>query len=379
MDIRRTAERNLREAATAWGIEPHFAEKDYALGWLLWGISRHRTLSEHLIFKGGTCIKKCFHELHRLSEDLDFTLAGESILAPGPLSKAFAEIGERIQDRAALTFPEGSRKFKLHRKPRGRLFCRAHIGYLGPLSSRGRAAQRIKVDLTADERMVLAPVAARVHHPCFDAPKEGITVRSYGFAEAFGEKIVALAERAMPRDLYDVTNLFRSAEPRPDRSVLRDVIAQKCAYRNMAFPTLAHVEKSRDDFERKWSAMLRRQMPDAPPMEPFWSALPGLFRWLEGAAAAAAPPALAKSGAEEIVSARTWRLPMSGRKRFHLNSVRFAASNHLCVDLLYQDAVRRIEPYSLRRTEAGPLFCMHTTLAQRDAAATGRTAFRARR
>ena len=31
----------------------------------------------------------------------------------------------------------------------------------------------------------------------------------------------------------------------------------------------------------------------------------------------------------------------------------FAASNHLCVDLDYQGSTRRIEPYSLRRTQDG--------------------------
>ena len=38
-----------------------------------------------------------------------------------------------------------------------------------------------------------------------------------------------------------------------------------------------------------------------------------------------------------------------------LEIVRFAAANRLCVDLAYQDSVRRIEPYSLRRSRAGDI------------------------
>lgn len=38
-----------------------------------------------------------------------------------------------------------------------------------------------------------------------------------------------------------------------------------------------------------------------------------------------------------------------------LEIIRFAASNRLCVDLGYQGRQRRIEPYSLRRTQAGDL------------------------
>jgi predicted nucleotidyltransferase component of viral defense system len=48
-------------------------EKDYVLGWLLAGIA---TLPEFALWvlKGGTCVKKCFFETYRFSEDLDFFL-----------------------------------------------------------------------------------------------------------------------------------------------------------------------------------------------------------------------------------------------------------------------------------------------------------------
>ena len=48
-----------------------------------------------------------------------------------------------------------------------------------------------------------------------------------------------------------------------------------------------------------------------------------------------------------------WRQGLVGSS--HLEIIRFAASNHLCVDLGYQRGVRRIEPYSLRRTRAGDI------------------------
>jgi predicted DNA-binding transcriptional regulator YafY len=45
-----------------------------------------------------------------------------------------------------------------------------------------------------------------------------------------------------------------------------------------------------------------------------------------------------------------------------LEAIRFAAANRLCIDLHYQGSVRRIEPYSLRRTRAGAilLFAVRT-------------------
>ena len=44
--------------------------------------------------------------------------------------------------------------------------------------------------------------------------------------------------------------------------------------------------------------------------------------------------------------------------RSTLEIIRFAAANHLCVDLTYDRSVRRIEPYSLRQTTEG-YFVLH--------------------
>ena len=65
------------------------------------------------------------------------------------------------------------------------------------------------------------------------------------------------------------------------------------------------------------------------------------------------PAAYVGALGEEIIRDRTLRLSVSGTARSYLEIIRFAASNRLCVDLDYQGATRRIEPYSLRRTMEG--------------------------
>ena len=57
-----------------WGLTEEVIEKDYVLGWLLWGIGADPVLGQSWIFKGGTCLKKCYIETHRFSEDLGFTV-----------------------------------------------------------------------------------------------------------------------------------------------------------------------------------------------------------------------------------------------------------------------------------------------------------------
>ena len=72
--------REILEAASSFSLLPSIVEKDYVLGWMLAGIYAHEELSESWIFKGGTCLKKCYFEIYRFSEDLDFTLRNEDQL-----------------------------------------------------------------------------------------------------------------------------------------------------------------------------------------------------------------------------------------------------------------------------------------------------------
>src|SRR5258708_37278716 len=53
-------------------LTPHIVEKDYVLGWMLAVIYGHEDLAETWVFKGGTCLKKCFSETYRFYDDIDF-------------------------------------------------------------------------------------------------------------------------------------------------------------------------------------------------------------------------------------------------------------------------------------------------------------------
>ena len=63
--------RELLEKAREKGLNLMIVEKDYVLGWLLYGFSR----DTNLIFKGGTALSKIyFPRIWRLSEDLDYSI-----------------------------------------------------------------------------------------------------------------------------------------------------------------------------------------------------------------------------------------------------------------------------------------------------------------
>jgi predicted nucleotidyltransferase component of viral defense system len=77
-------------------LQAHVVEKDYALGWFLAGIAAHPEIGPHWAFKGGTCLKKCFFETYRFSEDLDFTLQDAAHLDEAFLAQLWLSRGRYV-------------------------------------------------------------------------------------------------------------------------------------------------------------------------------------------------------------------------------------------------------------------------------------------
>ena len=350
--------REILESASILQLNPSVVEKDYVLGWILAGINAHAALSESWVFKGGTCLKKCFFETYRFSEDLDFTLLDESQINEAFLQQTLSEVVAWVETESGLAMPANQLSFDVYTNPRGRISCQGKIGYRGPVSSTSGGWPKIKLDLTADEKLVLAPVKQEVFHPYTDRPEGGFRINSYAYEEAFGEKIRALGERTRPRDLYDVVNLYRHDDTRPAATVLRDVLRQKCVYKNIEIPTLVSLEPHRSDLESMWESMLGHQLPSLPDVNNFWNELPEIFAWIMSDATVPSLSPISPNIAETVIRNRTLPMAVSLSERSTLEIIRFAAANHLCVDLSYGREVRRIEPYSLRQTREGN-FVLH--------------------
>ena len=339
-------------------LQGHVVEKDYALGWFLAGIAAHPVIGPRWVFKGGTCLKKCYFETYRFSEDLDFTLQDIEHLDENFLAAVFEEIGDWVYDACGLQLPPETRKFEVFTNPRGNPSAQGRVGYRGPLGRTGDAP-RIKLDLAADEVLVLTPVQRPVHHPYSDLPESGIHVLSYAFEEVFAEKMRALAERQRPRDLYDVVHLYRRQDLQPDRAVVRSTLSRKCEFKGIPVPTYAALtdRPERAAIEVEWEQMLAHQLPTCPPFNEFWQELPAVFDWLNTDVVVPTLPAI-QFGREVIDT--TWHLPPMvmawGAGASTLESIRFAAANRLCIHLEYvkesgERTFPTIEPYAVRQTQ----------------------------
>ena len=349
--------KEIKHVALVHGLRPQIVEKDYLLGWVLAGIYHHAALQSNWIFKGGTCIRKCYFDTCRFSEDLDFTIIRPSHLNRDFLIETFSEISEWIFEQVGLEIPERLLSFEIFTNPRGSESCQAKVGYRGPISPRVgfRSLPRLKIDLTFDEIVVLPPIERTICHAYSDDPQKGISVRCYAPEEAFAEKICALGHRAKPRDLYDAINLLRNDEEQPNHSVLNDLIRKKSAHRDRPVPTLVDVREKRKSLEHPWTAMLSHQVQKLPPFETYFNALPEFFDWLETGTLPSLPAVDQMAAGEEVIRVPTMNLPINLGTHISLEAIRFAGVNYLCVDIQYGQSTDRIEPYSLRRTKDGDI------------------------
>ena len=321
---------DIVERVGEWQLTEEVIEKDYVLGWLLWGIGADPVLGDQWVFKGGTCLKKCYIETYRFSEDLDFTVLPGGPYRPEAIEPHLARVLARVHEASGIDF--SSRAPMLRLRP-DELSTEGRAYYVGPRQTPQPA--RVKLDISANETVIRPPVLREIAHPYPDGPLPG-RARCYSFEEVFAEKIRAMAQRARPRDLYDIINLFRRNDLRLYPEVIHQALAEKCASKSIDVPTATDFDGSPliAALEADWDQMLAHQLPALPPLQSFLDELPLLFGWLEGTAEFEELPPLPTGRDDEDWSppptVATWRVGIP------LETVRFAATNHLCVELLYQ-------------------------------------------
>lgn len=233
-------------------------ERDYCLAWFLVALSR-APLRERLIFKGGTALKRCYFGSYRFSEDLDFTLSGESDF-------------ETIRKELEAVFAEARRaagmviRFAREDRRRHENSHTFYLAYEGPFP--GPAGGReVKVDVTIRERVIF-PVEDR---PILRGYKEytdlaeGAKVRAYSLQEIACEKVVAVMDPARnePRDLYDLWYLATGGHVR--LSDLAQAVARKWDFRGRKLDDVRGEFLAKQGRYRKlWEPRLGGQISDMP-------------------------------------------------------------------------------------------------------------------
>lgn len=267
----------IKNLVAEWGLREDIIEKDYVIGWVLWGIGADPGIDSFWAFKGGTSLRKCYIETLRFSEDLDFTVLPGGPDNPEKIAPIIRRILERVHDESGIDFSIKQPAFKYADKY---IYTEGSIYYRGPRNAPFPA--RIKLDISGSEKIVRPTVLREITHSYSDILPKPARVRCYIFEEVFAEKLRALGERCRPRDLYDVIHLFRRKDLRAEPELIKSVLEEKCKSKGISVPSLESIQNSKNKAEliSEWKNMLAHQVQVLPPFEQFWDDLPIVFDWL---------------------------------------------------------------------------------------------------
>jgi predicted nucleotidyltransferase component of viral defense system len=201
---------DIFERAAEWRLRPDVVEKDYVLGWLLSALAQHPVCRDSWVFKGGTCIKKCYFETYRFSEDLDFSLLPSAPYTAEEIRQVLLSVTRTASELSGVLFPEHLVEVQqCYNKQRQPAF-QGKVSYIGPLRQpQTPTPPRVLFDITRHEPVLDQPVQRPVFHPYPDILPDGPPVTACSINELLAEKARALYERTRPRDL-----LRRDLHPR---------------------------------------------------------------------------------------------------------------------------------------------------------------------
>ena len=272
------------QIAKSLGLLPSTIEKDYVLSWILMGIQSHEKCNKSWIFKGGTCLKKCFFKQYRFSEDLDFSLKNQFHLDEINLKIILQEIGEWIYEQSGIEIFSKKSSIKFYKNPLGLFSIRGKLAYLGPIMQKQRSnLPTIKLDLTIHEKLSLLQEKRNIFYPYSDKPTFLPKALTYCFEEMFAEKIRALAERARPRDLYDVIFLYKNKHLIKSDANFLQALHEKSAFKKIPIPTLGIIKKhqQKEILISEWETTLKHQLPSLRSFDYYWKELPMVFNWID--------------------------------------------------------------------------------------------------
>jgi len=215
--------------------------------------AREYSVPADIILKGGTGIKKAYHENYRFSDDLDFSLTHS--FKDKELFDHMNEAVNKAKEEVGISFQINSKFPKTETGFRGKIYFNMIQNATGtPLS--------IKVDITNyDNEIILLPTEKKkIFHSYSDELNAEIKV--YSLEEIFTEKLRALIQRTRARDLYDTEMLYDLI----NKDKVLQILDEKFNFKRVILDVSSLI-KRKDDFSNAWDASLNHQLKAIPDFE----------------------------------------------------------------------------------------------------------------
>lgn len=259
--------KEIESVAEEKGVPKSTIDKDWVLGHFIDAIFSQAECRELFVFKGGTCLRKCYFPDYRFSEDLDFTSTNpEFVFDEALLKRITAILHERV---GLLTFIQSLNPLYFNDQLTG---YSAVVKYWGADHPRNqpppvpdRWTTSIKIEVILYEQMIFPKVELQINHPYSDVLSGNpLLVPCYSIQEVLAEKLRALVQRSYsaPRDFYDIwflSNQFQGIQ----WSEVAKAFHQKMRFKGLIFSGVDQLINEENDkrVRTAWENSLSHQVP----------------------------------------------------------------------------------------------------------------------
>lgn len=207
-------QREIIKLSEKHGVPTSTIDKDWVLGHFLNAIFEFQFANDLLFFKGGTCLRKCYFENYRFSEDLDFTLIDEKFIINESIIKScikkayeISGINFNLFSLRKQIFEDTDQGYEIVIK----FWGANHKANQKPLPV-NRWQDKIKLDIVFTEKVFEPTVIKTIIHNYSDKILITNKVNAYSYNEIIVEKLRSLIQRNRPRDIYDLWYLAKNID-----------------------------------------------------------------------------------------------------------------------------------------------------------------------
>lgn len=221
----------FKKVSKTYEFSERLIEKDYYLTRILHKLSKRQV--KDLVFKGGTCLNKCYLDFYRLSENLDFVYNQDvknlsknqvrKIL--GSIRKEFFEVLDSLDFKTNKELGKGW-KMLTSKKPLGIVGLEITTYYISLIDD---SEKEIKIEVSFRKKLIKTTKIKTIKHKFYNALNEpilndDIKIEVIDLVENFAEKFRALYTRDAIRDIYDINHIIINEVKALDKEIFDLII-----------------------------------------------------------------------------------------------------------------------------------------------------------
>ena len=237
---------SIRRLKEIRGVPEESTEKDYLIELLLSYLALNDFLKNHVVFRGGTAIKKVYFPDFRYSEDLDF------IVKPGKKLNNYEGNINRALNEIQKELPVELNIVNILHPQKGHLQLFISYNIVPDILS----AKELKIDIVEDN-LVLPSKKRKIIFSFSDFKKLGRVLNTYDLESISAEKILRIMDVVdEPRDLWDLLYLLKSKVKIEN---IKKSFVEKCGA-NIDISNLLRAIKN-PNYKKTWDTRLNNQIP----------------------------------------------------------------------------------------------------------------------